>query len=388
MRKMKVLFVAGLMRNQPEVVGGQLTAAITLMDSGLREHVDFLPVDSTKVVVPTSPVVRRVGTAASRLFRYARLLPQADVALIFTADGLSLVEKSIMCAIARWSGRGAVLRPSSGGILEQSRNNPLMHWVLRQGLRHANSVCGQSKFWVDFFRTFPEAKDKVYEVPNPVAVPDRVVRRRPPGRPPRLLFCGSITRNKGVFECLEVLRKVRPSFPDCELVFAGHGNEMRALAAAAESAGLRPSVSLKGPTPREEVFALLRESDIFLFPSHYEGMPNAVLEAMSCGVPVVATRVGGLTDLIHHGVNGFAFEVGDIDGLAGAVTELLSSPHRAEEVGKQGWQTVLEKHNVEQVWRIFARLLCRAAYEAGRRPTILCEPAKESTMQFVQAAGD
>jgi glycosyltransferase involved in cell wall biosynthesis len=115
---------------------------------------------------------------------------------------------------------------------------------------------------------------------------------------------------------------------------------------------------------------VLGESDVFLFPSHSEGLPNAVIEAMAVGLPVVATRVGGLPDLIRHGENGFLVEVGDVAAMTERVVELLSRPDRARQVGQRGRQTVVERCDIERVWPRYAHAIHEAAWRAGRAPAV------------------
>ena len=111
-----------------------------------------------------------------------------------------------------------------------------------------------------------------------------------------------------------------------------------------------------------------------LFPSYSEGMPNAVLEAMACGVPVVTTKVGSLPDLIENGHDGFFTDIGDVPAMSNAVLRLLDDPAMAQQIGGNACITVMKKHDVEMSWRILAKALCRAAYEAERPSTILYEP--------------
>src|SRR5438270_4896682 len=102
--KMRVIFVAGLEVPSSGLRGGQLTSARNLAHSQLKELAEFILIDSATTGV--RPQFERMRTAAVRLYRFVRALPRADVALIFCADGLSLVEKTLMAVVARLCGRG------------------------------------------------------------------------------------------------------------------------------------------------------------------------------------------------------------------------------------------------------------------------------------------
>jgi glycosyltransferase involved in cell wall biosynthesis len=108
------------------------------------------------------------------------------------------------------------------------------------------------------------------------------------------------------------------------------------------------------------IAALLARSDVLLLPSHFEGMPNAVLEAMAAGVPVVCTAVGSLPDLIHDGENGFLAEVGDTALMSAAVNKLLADAELATKVGAAGRAAVSARFAMEKVWPAYVEAISSA----------------------------
>jgi sugar transferase (PEP-CTERM/EpsH1 system associated) len=117
------------------------------------------------------------------------------------------------------------------------------------------------------------------------------------------------------------------------LLIVGDGPLRGALEAQAESLGIAGLVWLPGD--RDDVAALLREMDIFVLPSLAEGISNTVLEAMACGLPVVATRTGGNPELVEDGVNGRLFPVGDAHTLAARLGGLVADPAARGAMGTQ-----------------------------------------------------
>jgi N-acetyl-alpha-D-glucosaminyl L-malate synthase BshA len=109
-----------------------------------------------------------------------------------------------------------------------------------------------------------------------------------------------------------------------QLVLLGDGPERPRIEALSEQRGLRHRVRFCGLL--QDVAAVLRRSDVFLLPSETEGFGLAALEAQSCGVPVVASRVGGLPEVVRDGATGFLCEPDDVDGMAAAVLRLLQDP--------------------------------------------------------------
>jgi glycosyltransferase involved in cell wall biosynthesis len=127
---------------------------------------------------------------------------------------------------------------------------------------------------------------------------------------------------------------LRPEFPDLRVLIAGDGAERGQLEQQIQADGLEETVLLLGT--RTDVPDVIAAFDVAVCCSNYEGTPLSVMEYMGTGKPVVATRVGGVPELIEHGVHGLLCEVGDVAGLAGAVAELLRDPERRARMGERG----------------------------------------------------
>ncbi|WP_159396883.1 glycosyltransferase family 4 protein [Sorangium cellulosum] len=346
--------------------GGQLAAASSLMNSPLVDLVDVIPMSTTMRSSPPPSLVERLGSAAHRLATFTLLLPSADVALIFASNGLSAVEKGLMGVIASAFGRGAVLRFSSGAIADECERSFLMRWWMGRVVERCHAIVAQGPFWVSFFEAFPGGRGKVVEILNAIPMVDRerLARRGAPGK--RIVYVGWIYRPKGVFDALDALEKVLRRVPDATLTLIGGGRDEAELRAAAAQKGIEAHVDCKGWLPREEVFEHLLRSDVFFLPSHAEGLPNAMLEAMSAALPVVATRVGAIQDVVTPGRTGFVTAVGDTDAMADALCTLLEDPALARSMGEAGHRQIEQNHSIDVVWPRYAALLGRAARAAGR----------------------
>jgi len=141
----------------------------------------------------------------------------------------------------------------------------------------------------------------------------------------RVIFVGYITEAKGGLEILEAARQ----FPDWEFVLIG--NVAQDMQSAIKSRS--ENVVLKGSLSYEAVLNELCDSHVFLFPSHSEGFPNSVLEAMSVGLPVVATRVGSIPEMIEQGLGGYLIECGDVRSLIQALQSLADDPEQRLRMG-------------------------------------------------------
>jgi glycosyltransferase involved in cell wall biosynthesis len=138
-------------------------------------------------------------------------------------------------------------------------------------------------------------------------------------------------------KALEVLvaaaERLRPEFPDLKVLIAGDGPEEQALRQQIAAARLEDTVLLLGT--RRDVPDLLAATDVAVCCSDFEGTPLSVMEYMGAGKPVVATRVGGLPEMIEHGVHGLLFERRNATDLAEAIGDLLRDPSRRRAMGER-----------------------------------------------------
>ncbi len=161
-------------------------------------------------------------------------------------------------------------------------------------------------------------------------------------------YAGRLSPEKGVnflLQAAQILKNSRRAF---SVVIAGEGSERDALQRMAEEKDLEETIIFTGF--QEDVEPWLKASDIFVLPSLTEGTPMALLEAMSLGLPVIASAVGGVPDIIENGVNGILVRPADCAGLAEALAELLDNPWRARKIGEAAAKSIKERYNID-AWR-------------------------------------
>jgi glycosyltransferase involved in cell wall biosynthesis len=132
--------------------------------------------------------------------------------------------------------------------------------------------------------------------------------------------------------------------PEVRFWVAGDGELRAGVEALAEQLGVASAIEFMGH--RRDVPALLRASDLFVLTSRYEGLPYSVLEAMACGLPVVATRAPGTVDVVEDGVTGILVPVEDAEAVATAILALLDDPARARALGEAGRRHVAERFSL------------------------------------------
>ena len=137
-----------------------------------------------------------------------------------------------------------------------------------------------------------------------------------------LASVGSLTPKKGHTYLIEAISEFKKEMDNFRLVLVGGGPEEHNLKMLTEKLGLQNYIYFLGRKDRNEIKDILRQADIFVLPSRWEGLPNALLEAMAVGLPCVATQVGGNAEIINNGVNGVLVESRSADLLAEALIKV------------------------------------------------------------------
>jgi glycosyltransferase involved in cell wall biosynthesis len=302
-------------------MGGVRAVIRGYLDGGLFERYDCVYVASHRA----GSAWVKIFTALKAWVRVALLLRKLDAPLVHvqTASRGSFWRKAVVCLMARGSGRPYLVHLHGGGFSRfyEHESGPIGRRVIRSTLGHAALVIALSEEWRQrVLQICPTARVEVLH--NAVAAPPRArLQSRQPARP-TLLFLGHLLPDKGVFDLIEAFAQVARRVPDLRLVLGGIG-QIEALRERAAQLGVLERVELPGWLEPDGKGAALASSTIFLLPSYHEGMPMALLEAMSWGLPVIATPVGGIPQVVTSEVNGLLVPPGNVAALAAAITRLL-----------------------------------------------------------------
>ncbi|MEM2953534.1 MAG: glycosyltransferase family 4 protein [Candidatus Bathyarchaeia archaeon] len=180
-----------------------------------------------------------------------------------------------------------------------------------------------------------------------------------------ILYVGRLYSRKGLPTLISAIPHIVKKVRNARFIISGKGfsDEEKRLRGYAEKFKVRENVIFLGYFPDEKLPSLYKAADIFVFPSIYENMPFAMLEALASGLPVVTTRVGGIPEVIDNGKNGFLVEPYDSLALADKVLCLIENPSLALEIGLSGRKTVERRFNwnniVKQVLEIYDEALTK-----------------------------
>jgi exopolysaccharide biosynthesis WecB/TagA/CpsF family protein len=276
-------------------------------------------------------------------------------ALIFFLD--KLIKNQVDLVHVHISERGSALRKSILALLAFAFSKPvIMHThgcefhifhaglptIIKQALNKIFQKCAYvivlsqswKKTYIDICNLNPE---KVLVLYNPVTVPQRIPVRINSDRISFLLV-GKINQRKGVFDLLQAIATLPPDTQKkMQLVIAGSGEIEKAIALT-RKLDIESLVSFPGWVNTWERDRLLGQADAFILPSYNEGLPMALLEAMSWRLPAITTPVGGIPEIITHQKTGLLIEPGDISALAASIKTLIDDESLRLTLGDEAYQ--------------------------------------------------
>jgi glycosyltransferase involved in cell wall biosynthesis len=233
--------------------------------------------------------------------------------------------------------------------------SPRLRRRLVRELARASRIVVIGEYWRRYLADrldVPEAR--IIVIPNAVPLPPPASERGTDG-PVRIVALGLIGARKGTPELVAALGGATLRALEWRAVIAGNGAIAEAQAQAA-GLGLAQRIEFPGWVDRAAVARLLGAADIFVLPSHNEGLPIAILEAMAAGVAVVATPVGAIPELVLPGETGLLVPPGDTDALAGALASLVRDGDLRRRLGRAGRARIDSHFRLESAAHRFAAL--------------------------------
>lgn len=208
--------------------------------------------------------------------------------------------------------------------------------VISQLFSKCRAVIVLGEKWENFIKYIsPDAK--VYVFNNSVSIPSETVVEQE--KTVRFLFLGVLFERKGASDLLQAVNKIVKE--DCikekavRFVIAGSGPEEEKLREYTEKNGLGDYVQFTGWINGDRKIEQLKNSDVLILPSYNEGLPIAVLEAISYGMPVISTDVGSISEAVRHNENGFLFEPGNISELTDYISEMICNDEMRRKMARE-----------------------------------------------------
>jgi len=325
-----------MLGTDPDGRGGVATVVSLLRQDGLfeREGVCYVPTHAE------GSRAQKVGAFLKGVWGTLLVLARRpEVVHAHAASKGSFVRKSILLALARARGCKTVfhLHGACFDDFVAGSSSPMRRWI-RHTLEKSSTVIALSSRWAEFLTGFAPAA-RVVVIPNSVPLPSLPGDAIQPGR---ILFLGQVEPRKGIYELVEAVGMLRERFPQVELAIGGQG-ELEQVKRRAEELGVQDRVTMLGWVTSGRKLEELARASVFCLPSHAEGLPMAMLEAMAAGKAIVVSGVGGIPDAVKDEDNGLMVQPGDAQGLADALARIFGDDEERRRLGARARKTIEER---------------------------------------------
>lgn len=248
---------------------------------------------------------------------------KVDLAHIHISERGSLLRKFSLSTAANLFSVPVVMHAHGCEFHVFYQNSPaFLKWIISACLKQCAHLIVLSESWKDFYvKSCGLAAEQVIVLKNPVVFPDSIPQRQERDTV-TFAFMGKLNQRKGVYDIVNALALLSPCERSKIRIELGGSGEAQAIQDLAKSLGVQELIRFHGWVDEGLRNQILAEADVFLLPSYNEGLPMALLEAMSWSLPSISTPVGGIPEVITHGFNGLLVQPGDVTGLAKAMALL------------------------------------------------------------------
>lgn len=335
------------------LLGGQSIQAKRILDSFEKEapgvEVGFLPNDprfeNFLGFFQRFKYLRTLVTKPKFIWALLKTIRRYDVVQVFSASNISyLISTLPPLFVAKFYGKKVILNYHSG---EAADHFERWEWLVRPTLKRFDAIVVPSEYLVGIFAEFGF---KAVAIPNFVDAENFAFREKE-NAAPVFLSNRNLESLYNIEAILRAFRLIQEKYPNAELLIAGSGREREKLERISKNLNLKNARFL-GAVPQREMPSLYHKASVYLNSSDVDNMPLSIIEAFSCGTPVVTTNAGGIPFLVRHEETGLLVEKEDYKALALAAMRVLEDEElrrkiirqaRDESLQKYSWQTVKEK---------------------------------------------
>jgi glycosyltransferase involved in cell wall biosynthesis len=279
-----------------------------------------------------------------------------EICHIATAVGLSFVKHSVCVVAARLLGCKVLLHPHCSFYYLYEIQGKAWQRFVRTIIGLCHGVIVLSNEWRGLKEVVPNCP--LYYLPNAINIETykdvglEKLESKDGKSCLHILYLGHLGEAKGSFDLVRAAKLFLEQERGAIFDLVGHeqvAGDIKQLKDEVTNAGFEQFIHILPAVSGAEKIELFRSADIFIYPSHYEGMPMAVIEAMASGLPIIATQVGGLPDLVFPGVNGLLVPAGQPDQLADAIHQLILDSQMRRSMQRKSFQLAQEKFDIEEL---------------------------------------
>lgn len=333
---MKVLMIGA----GRDVRGGVSSVVNSYYDAGLDKMCDL----TYLATMEDGSKLKKLFVAARARMRFERLIKDNDILHVHMSADNSFYRKAVFIRKAYREKKKIIIHMhgSTFDLFYKERCNEKQKREVRDVFAMADAVIALSEDWKQFMAEHICAPDKIHVIYNAVKLPEAYEKDYSSRK---MLFLGILGQRKGTYDLIEVLPEIFRKYPDAHIYFGGDGERETAERLCREK-GIDRNVTFLGWVRGAEKEKYLKECSVYVLPTYHEGMPMSALEAMSYGMAVVSTYVGGIPHLIKDGENGLLCEAGDRAALEKRLEELLAYPEMRKRLGEAARNKIASEFDI------------------------------------------
>lgn len=333
---MKILMVGP---HKDKVKGGMSTVIKGYFDSELANQCELIPIST---VIDGSKLIKLLCFIYSYFKMLFHLLfNKIDIVHIHVASRKSLIRKAFYIRLAKLFRRKIILHIHGGDFhtFYWRKCNNRQRRKVTKILNYTDVIIALGDTWKS--RISKLCSSKIRVVNNSVEAEEKNLYNP---NSTNVLFLGRLEKEKGIYDLLEAAQYVIKENKNINFILAGNG-DLAEVERIIKNMGIENNLKPLGWVDCNEVKELLKNTMTFVLPSYDEGMPMSILEAMSFGIPIVATDVGGIPEMVHSGENGFLIKPGNVQGLADSILHLSANCDERLRISNKNFSDVNEKYS-------------------------------------------
>jgi glycosyltransferase involved in cell wall biosynthesis len=337
---------------QKETFGGVLTLSNSIVEYADSAGFDIVIIDTLKKPFLQKSFFQEIKNGAGRVAQLITLLREekCNGVIIFSGAGLGFYERILLSAICRVTGVPCLIFIVDGWFLSVRNKFFLKRWWIGLLLKIPNTLAASGANWLSFFLSMGVKKNHLvsihYWLPKSfrTALKPKVLA---PYESINFIFIGWMIKEKGLNEILAVLTALYDEYR-FNFTFIGGGSMLGSVREIIRNSKWDSRVFARGWLTLEKKEEELSSAHVFVLPSYAEGFPMSLIEAMLSGLPAICSDVGGISDSLHDGVNGFLIPPKNIQALKEAMEFYIKNPDALSKHSLESMKLVRKNHDVER----------------------------------------
>ncbi|PEQ95224.1 hypothetical protein CN481_05055 [Bacillus sp. AFS006103] len=322
------------------VQGGVSTVVNQYYAAGLDQQINLKYIGTME----DGSKIKKAFIAAYSYIQFCSDVKSYDIVHVHMSSRASFYRKSLFIKKAYKAGKKIIIHMhgSEFDVFYDKECDDKQKQQVREVFAMSNAVIALSEEWKEYLSKICD-ESKIIILYNAVKMPNF---QRKDYSDKAVLFLGRLGKRKGTYDLIEAIPKVLEI--DKEICFyLGGDGDVEEFKRLCTEKGIQDNVTFLGWVTGDTKVDYLKKCSTFILPSYHEGMPMAILEAMSFGDVVISTYVGGIPKVIQNDRNGYLVKAGEVDEIVKAVLTAVNG-NRKVEVGRQAYNTILQSFNIDK----------------------------------------